>query len=1034
MNYAEFALNILQNLSLVLLIVFIMPQRRYFAFHRNLRLVNLVLGLALGLVGWFSMLLPARLSPDVSVDACAAIIVLSVVVGGWQSGLLTTLLVCIFRAWLGSPGWQLGLLVAVGSLVLGSLFYLGIPLLKKWRLPVYLLLGLVVMAAIVAGLVLIPFPAAPSRLQVALPVGLLYGLFTFGLASLFASEMEHARRDENREQLSRAVNIIRECDQAVVKAADESSLLEQVCQIIVRNSRYEMAWVGYPEQDEALTLRPVVSAGRGREYVNRIKVSWGDNPLGGGPAGQAARTRHLSLIPDIKAHPDFAPWREEAQRCGFFSVLALPLINQDSLLGVVTLYSSRKYAFDPAEILLLQDLANDLAYGISSLRLRAEKEQVQSDLKQSESQLASIFQAAPEAIMIMTLAEGRILSVNDGFVRITGFQPDEVLGVPAYANRMWVDPSERAHVLDELRQNGAVLNYETHFRKKDGQVISVLTQYVPVRYRDQDCLMAMGADIGEIKKTGEALRLSEATIRMLINSTDDTVLLIDLQGRILEVNDAMADRLGASRETLLGTVVYDYLPPDIAHSRREKAQEVIGLQCSVRFEDNNDNVWFDQIMSPVYNDFGEVVNLSVVARNISERKKAENILRRSEEAYRLLAATLEQHVSERTRELEVLYKVSAASSSSVTIEEVMENSLRLAVEGMGLKEGSIYLLAPGQGAASLKLAVSYGEMPDIRKDLYDDTCLIRQVVQRGQAILSSDMSKELPCGQCAAFTGALSPGSRSFLGQPMHAQAHLVGVLNVFGAAGQSFTVEEIALIETVADQIAVSIENARLHQQMEAAAIKEERARLGRELHDSVTQEIYSLMLFSETARRASQEGKADQVPHLLDRIFDIAHQALKEMRLMVYDLHPKALAQAGLSEALHGRLDAVEKRAGMAIEFKTQGELDKLPLDLAQELYRIATEALNNATKHAHASHICVELLLEKDVVDLVVRDDGIGFDLKTAAEQGGLGILSMQERSAHLGGLLSIESLAGQGTAIHIRVPLLSIGEGVLNGNGR
>ena len=154
--------------------------------------------------------------------------------------------------------------------------------------------------------------------------------------------------------------------------------------------------------------------------------------------------------------------------------------------------------------------------------------------------------------------------------------------------------------------------------------------------------------------------------------------------------------------------------------------------------------------------------------------------------------------------------------------------------------------------------------------------------------------------------------------------------------------------------------------------------------------------------------------------------------MRLMVYDLHPAALEQAGLVEALQGRLDAVEKRAGIEIVFETRGNLENLSAPLQQELYRVAIEALNNATKHAHASHIGVNVFLDQDVVELIVTDDGCGFDLKEAAENGGLGIRSMQERSARYKGHLSIKTRPGQGTEIHVWVPLFTPAAPVRNEN--
>jgi len=1033
MDYAEFSLNVLQNISLVLLFIFFVPPRLYFLLRRRSPLlVNLSMGLLLGVVGCVNLLVPAHIAPGVTIDSRFVVIVMAVMFGGWTSGLLTTLMICAFCIWIGGPVMGLGLVTALGSLAAGGLFYQAVPWLKRQGLPVYLLLGGVVMLVTAAWIALVPLPAADYRLQVALPVGLLYGLFAYALGSLVAGEMKHAREVEHSEQLARAVRITRECDQALIKAGDENTLLEQICEIIVRNSAYLMVWVGYPEEDEALSVRSAASAGRRKDYVSQVNFSWGDNPLGRGPVGRAVRNRHFALCTNTSRDPDFAPWRDEARERGFASALALPLLHKEDLLGVLTLYASSSYAFDPAEILLLQDLADDLAYGMAGLRLRAEKARVQSALDQSERQLASILRAAPEAIFISTRAEGRILAVNDGFERITGFKPEEVIGFTLFDKKMWFDPAGRAHMLAELQLKGLLVNYEILLCKKNGQVIPLLTQVMPVLYMDQECLLFMGSDISEMKIAQEALRLSDATFRLLINSTDDTVLLIDLEGHVLEVNDAMAAQLGVTRQKLLGSIVYDYFPREMARARREKVQEAVGLQHSVRFEDQGSGGWEEQIISPVYNSRGEVISFAVVARNINERKKAEDKLRRSEEDYRALATTLEQRVGERTRELEILYKISASSSTANTIEEVMDHSLKLAVEGMGLLEGAIYLLVDARDPDSLNLAAYYGLQNDNNQGRFPDDCLIRQVVQRRQAILRADISKEYPCNQCCVHMDQHAHEPRSFLGLPMHARDTIIGVLNVFGLPGQSYTVEEIALVETVADQIAVSIENARLRQHMEAAAIKEERARLGRELHDSVTQEIYSLMLFSETARRASYDGKVEQSRHLLDRIFDISHQALKEMRLMVYDLHPAALEQAGLVEALQGRLDAVEKRAGIEIVFETRGNLENLSAPLQQELYRVAIEALNNATKHAHASHIGVNVFLDQDVVELIVTDDGCGFDLKEAAENGGLGIRSMQERSARYKGHLSIKTRPGQGTEIHVWVPLFTPAAPVRNEN--
>jgi signal transduction histidine kinase len=143
--------------------------------------------------------------------------------------------------------------------------------------------------------------------------------------------------------------------------------------------------------------------------------------------------------------------------------------------------------------------------------------------------------------------------------------------------------------------------------------------------------------------------------------------------------------------------------------------------------------------------------------------------------------------------------------------------------------------------------------------------------------------------------------------------------------------------------------------------------------------------------------------------------------MRLMVYDLHPIALEQTGLVDALRHRLETVEKRSGLQINFQVVGDVDSIPKQMSQELYRIAIEALNNATKHSRANRIGVDLIVDQHIIELGVRDNGCGFDPVTAKEQGGMGLLSLQERTKMLNGKLSIETGPGQGAYVKLQVPI-------------
>jgi signal transduction histidine kinase len=249
--------------------------------------------------------------------------------------------------------------------------------------------------------------------------------------------------------------------------------------------------------------------------------------------------------------------------------------------------------------------------------------------------------------------------------------------------------------------------------------------------------------------------------------------------------------------------------------------------------------------------------------------------------------------------------------------------------------------------------------------------------------------------------------------------------LTVFAVAGSLIGL--VILILTLSLALADRINT--LRREKEAAQVEvvksqelaklEERTRLARDLHDSTTQALYSAMLFSDTGKKLTERGDLSGAEYYQTRVSQVLRQALKEMRLLVFQLRPPVLEQEGLANALRLRLDAVESRAGMEAHLEAE-ETPPLPEEVIEGLYRIALEALNNALRHAKAATVTVKLQSEGDVVTLEIIDDGQGFDLEAVKNgQGGLGLINMQERASNLGTDLSIESAPDQGTKVRVTV---------------
>jgi signal transduction histidine kinase len=259
---------------------------------------------------------------------------------------------------------------------------------------------------------------------------------------------------------------------------------------------------------------------------------------------------------------------------------------------------------------------------------------------------------------------------------------------------------------------------------------------------------------------------------------------------------------------------------------------------------------------------------------------------------------------------------------------------------------------------------------------------------------------------------------RAFMWVPLVVRGQIIGILTITNASPAVFGTRETMLALGIARQAAVAIENARLHERARQAAVLEERQRLSRELHDSVTQALYGISLYAEAAGRALASGDTEPVASNLREIRDTTQEALGEMRLLLFELRPPLLQHDGLAAALRARLQAVEARAGLVTEFECRDE-ERLPPDREQELYRLVQEALNNVLKHAHAGRVSVRLGVANGAATLEVADNGVGFEAALRSAEG-FGLRGMRERVERLGGTLRIDSSPGAGTRLSAEVP--------------
>lgn len=368
---------------------------------------------------------------------------------------------------------------------------------------------------------------------------------------------------------------------------------------------------------------------------------------------------------------------------------------------------------------------------------------------------------------------------------------------------------------------------------------------------------------------------------------------------------------------------------------------------------------------------------------------------------------------------------------------VLSQAVSLVANTLAVNYSVIWRFLPEKDLLSLMYSVGWQE--DAKSPLHlpsKETAFLTVVLNNTNTIVVDDWLQETRFEQPPMLRAQGILGS-IYVAIP--GQGHMFGALGADVAASRLFREEEISFLEAVASIIALAIRSQQREQLVEQRmeerthafeqqlvgaaqekAVLEERQRLARDLHDSMTQALYGVTLHAQAARRMLAAGDIQTASTSLQAVQDAAQNVLDEMRLLIFDLRPPILEQAGLATALQARLEALEGRVNLQTKLFVDGEID-LPISVERALYRIAQEALNNALKHAHAHIITVHLIQQATCIILEIKDDGTGFDSARFQTTRGVGLHSIAERVEQLKGSYTLHSTPGSGTTLRVEIPI-------------
>jgi PAS domain S-box-containing protein len=436
--------------------------------------------------------------------------------------------------------------------------------------------------------------------------------------------------------LSRALEMLIECSAVLIQAGDETRLLAEICRLLVESGGYRMAWVGYAEHDERKSVRVVAQYGHVDGYLDNPNITWDENTIyGSGPTGISIRTGTVQINQNFKTNPNVQPWREAALTRNYQASVGLPLLDaSQNVIGMLSIYSSFPDAFDPEEAKLLSGLANNLSFGIASLRERAVRAYAEQALRESEELFSTIFEANPVSILLIRLRDLRVLNINSEWETLTGSSRAEIIAHTQQYLNLGFYPQEQAEFLQNVQNRQIVQGFEMHLTKKSGAVARVLASGRLVEIAGERCVVWMASDITERKRMDELLRDQQIFALTVMNAIGQGLTVLGKDGAFEFVNFAYAQILGRMPEQMIGKKPEDFTAPEDLPVLSQAHQERLEGKTST-YETNLVHISgsYVPVMIKAVPRSSQVKYAGAIAvvTNLTETRRADDLLRKAQQ-------------------------------------------------------------------------------------------------------------------------------------------------------------------------------------------------------------------------------------------------------------------------------------------------------------------------------------------------------------------------------------------------------------------
>ncbi len=468
------------------------------------------------------------------------------------------------------------------------------------------------------------------------------------VADRVALAIDRAQREDVLQRVTRTLKALNNSNQALLRASDETQLLRSVCEIVTEDCGHPMVWIGYAENDEGKSVRPVAYSGFEQGYLDSLQITWAETERGNGPTGTAIRTGQPAMCADMLSDLKFAPWRAEALKRGFASSAVVPLLDETGkAFGAMTMYSKQTHAFSPDEFKLLSELAGDLSFGIRSLRARVAHAAAEAAGKKASEQRRLALEGAEMGAWEVRLDTGEVFWDERCRNRFGVFAGDTISYEEAIAR---IHDEDRGATDEAVQRaiagvNGGAYHHEFRVVWPDGSVHWVASHgraYFEGEGGARKAVRFIGVnmDITERKHAEDTLRESEQRWATTLSSIGDAVISTDAGGRIVFMNRVAEELTGWMMDAAAGQdleAVFNIVS-EVTRKKSEspvakviRMNQVVGLaNHTLLIKRNGAEIPIDDSAAPIRDRSGNIEGVVLVFRDVSDRKKAEELLRNSE--------------------------------------------------------------------------------------------------------------------------------------------------------------------------------------------------------------------------------------------------------------------------------------------------------------------------------------------------------------------------------------------------------------------